>query len=212
MQAATTGNRYARAMEPNTITTGMRSPVYGASEGEKGKGLAMAETAPLLEQVVGAGSSTDGVCPSFFSLSKIFAAGGWIPFRRSGVLKLPATSGGSLFPHSRDSVILCLIDADFPCPHIASFAGAIGEKNGRYGMVGPDGVYGALPQAIAHRGFKAEYPENTMEAFRAAMAVGAHAIETDLHLSRDKVVMLSHVGVSSLALPLSGRSHGAQSW
>ena len=32
-----------------------------------------------------------------------------------------------------------------------------------------------------------------MEAFKAAVVVGSHAIETDLHLSRDKVVVLSHV-------------------
>ena len=50
------------------------------------------------------------------------------------------------------------------------------------------------PQCIAHRGYKAKQPENTMAAFRAAAAVGAHAIETDLHLSRDGVVVLSHVG------------------
>ncbi|KAJ9156681.1 PLC-like phosphodiesterase [Pleurostoma richardsiae] len=51
---------------------------------------------------------------------------------------------------------------------------------------------GRLPQCIAHRGYKAEYPENTMGAFRGAVAVGAHAIETDLHLSRDGVVVISH--------------------
>ena len=50
----------------------------------------------------------------------------------------------------------------------------------------------ALPQTIAHRGYTSEYPENTMEAFRAAVAVGAHALETDVHLSRDGVVVLSH--------------------
>ncbi|KAM7185395.1 glycerophosphoryl diester phosphodiesterase [Naviculisporaceae sp. PSN 640] len=49
-----------------------------------------------------------------------------------------------------------------------------------------------LPDAIAHRGYKAAYPENTMAAFEAAVQVGAHAIETDLHLSKDGVVMLSH--------------------
>lgn len=49
------------------------------------------------------------------------------------------------------------------------------------------------PQCIAHRGYKAKHPENTMAAFRAAAAAGAHAIETDLHLSRDGVVVLSHV-------------------
>jgi len=50
-----------------------------------------------------------------------------------------------------------------------------------------------MPQAIAHRGHKAAFPENSMGAFRAAVEVGAHAIETDLHLSRDGVVVLSHV-------------------
>ncbi|KAH6652389.1 PLC-like phosphodiesterase [Truncatella angustata] len=49
-----------------------------------------------------------------------------------------------------------------------------------------------LPQAIAHRGYKARFPENTLAAFRGAVEVGAHAIETDLHLSRDGVVVLSH--------------------
>jgi phosphatidylglycerol phospholipase C len=50
-----------------------------------------------------------------------------------------------------------------------------------------------LPQTIAHRGYKAAYPENTLRAFSAAVEIGAHAVETDIHLSRDKVVILSHV-------------------
>ncbi|KAH7011810.1 PLC-like phosphodiesterase [Ilyonectria destructans] len=49
-----------------------------------------------------------------------------------------------------------------------------------------------LPQAIAHRGAKVSWPENTMAAFRGAVAVGAHALETDVHLSADGVVVLSH--------------------
>ena len=32
-----------------------------------------------------------------------------------------------------------------------------------------------------------------MAAFRGAVTAGAHAIETDLHLSHDGVVVLSHV-------------------
>ncbi|CAF3568722.1 unnamed protein product [Fusarium graminearum] len=44
-----------------------------------------------------------------------------------------------------------------------------------------------LPQAIAHRGAKVDWPENTMAAFRGAVADGAHAIETDVHLSSDGV-------------------------
>ncbi|KAH7356898.1 putative glycerophosphoryl diester phosphodiesterase [Rhexocercosporidium sp. MPI-PUGE-AT-0058] len=51
---------------------------------------------------------------------------------------------------------------------------------------------GKRPQAIAHRGYKAEYPENSMGAFKGAVEVGAHAIETDVHLSQDGVVVLSH--------------------
>ncbi|PTB78244.1 PLC-like phosphodiesterase [Trichoderma longibrachiatum ATCC 18648] len=50
----------------------------------------------------------------------------------------------------------------------------------------------SLPQAIAHRGFKALLPENSMAAFRKAVEVGAHALETDVHLSKDGVVVLSH--------------------
>ena len=58
-----------------------------------------------------------------------------------------------------------------------------------------------VPQTIAHRGFKAKYPENTMAAFKSAVEVGAHALETDIHLSKDGEVVLSHV--SNCATPPS---------
>ena len=38
---------------------------------------------------------------------------------------------------------------------------------------------------IAHRGASGHAPENTMAAFRKAVAMGATFIETDLQLSRD---------------------------
>jgi hypothetical protein len=50
-----------------------------------------------------------------------------------------------------------------------------------------------LPQTIAHRGYNKCYPENTLRAFRGAVEAGSHAIETDLHLSKDGVVVISHV-------------------
>ena len=50
-----------------------------------------------------------------------------------------------------------------------------------------------MPQIIAHRGDKAREPENSMRAFRSAVAAGAHALETDTHVTRDGVVVLSHV-------------------
>jgi glycerophosphoryl diester phosphodiesterase len=45
---------------------------------------------------------------------------------------------------------------------------------------------------IAHRGYSEKYPENTMEAFEAAIAAGAHMIELDVHLSSDKRVVVIH--------------------
>lgn len=48
------------------------------------------------------------------------------------------------------------------------------------------------PQCIAHRGYKAVNPENSILAFRSAIEVGAQAIETDIHLTKDETVVLSH--------------------
>jgi len=45
---------------------------------------------------------------------------------------------------------------------------------------------------IAHRGFSADYPENTLLAFEKALQAGADGIETDLQLSRDGEVILFH--------------------
>ena len=38
---------------------------------------------------------------------------------------------------------------------------------------------------IAHRGYSAKAPENTMAAFELALAAGADGIELDVHLTRD---------------------------
>ena len=45
---------------------------------------------------------------------------------------------------------------------------------------------------MAHRGVMATHPENTMSAFRQAVTLGAHGIETDVHLSKDGVPVLIH--------------------
>lgn len=49
-----------------------------------------------------------------------------------------------------------------------------------------------LPWVIAHRGASAVAPENTMAAFRQAVAMGVDCIETDLHLSRDGRLIIIH--------------------
>jgi len=45
---------------------------------------------------------------------------------------------------------------------------------------------------IAHRGWSGCYPENTMLAFRKAAEIKADGIELDVHLSKDKEVMIIH--------------------
>ena len=45
---------------------------------------------------------------------------------------------------------------------------------------------------IAHRGGAGLRPENTIAAFRHGLSVGAHALEGDLHATRDGVVVFSH--------------------
>ncbi|KAF3058674.1 Phosphatidylglycerol phospholipase C [Daldinia childiae] len=61
------------------------------------------------------------------------------------------------------------------------------------------------PQAIAHRGYKALFPENTMLAFRAAVEAGAHAIETDLHLSKDGLLKQTAYGARAPAAYAAAR-------
>lgn len=48
------------------------------------------------------------------------------------------------------------------------------------------------PQIIAHRGSSGNAPENTLSAFRLALEAGAKGIEIDVHLSKDKKVVVIH--------------------
>lgn len=48
------------------------------------------------------------------------------------------------------------------------------------------------PLVIGHRGAPDSAPENTLAAFRAALAAGVDGIETDLHASADGVPVLIH--------------------
>ena len=44
----------------------------------------------------------------------------------------------------------------------------------------------------AHRGANVELPENTIEAFRLALDVGADALETDVHATKDDEIVVHH--------------------
>ena len=56
-----------------------------------------------------------------------------------------------------------------------------------YWKQSPKNIYVA-----AHRGLSSDYPENTMAAFRAAIAVGVDQIETDIRVSKDGELVLIH--------------------
>ena len=47
-------------------------------------------------------------------------------------------------------------------------------------------------EVAAHRGNVAEYPENTMPAYKSAYEIGADMIELDLHMSKDGEIVLIH--------------------
>lgn len=44
----------------------------------------------------------------------------------------------------------------------------------------------------AHRGASAYYPENTLSAFYAGVNMGANGIETDIHITKDDILVLFH--------------------
>lgn len=48
---------------------------------------------------------------------------------------------------------------------------------------------------FAHRGASAHAPENTLDAFRLALKLGATGLETDCWVTRDRQVVLDHDGV-----------------
>ncbi len=60
------------------------------------------------------------------------------------------------------------------------------------------------PMVIAHRGFRARFPENTLAAFRAAAGV-AHMIELDVTFSRDRQLVVIHDDT----LERTSNGHGA---
>lgn len=49
-----------------------------------------------------------------------------------------------------------------------------------------------LPRVVAHRGDSANFPENTLPAFISAAELGIDVIETDVHLTKDKHLVIWH--------------------
>jgi glycerophosphoryl diester phosphodiesterase len=55
-----------------------------------------------------------------------------------------------------------------------------------------DGTRAPGPRVAAHRGGALLWPENSLTAFRGALALGADLVELDVHLSRDGEVVVIH--------------------
>lgn len=49
-----------------------------------------------------------------------------------------------------------------------------------------------MPELVAHRGYAAKYPENTLPALRAALRAGVIWVECDVQLAGDRVPVLLH--------------------
>jgi glycerophosphoryl diester phosphodiesterase len=63
------------------------------------------------------------------------------------------------------------------------------KSSGTQGYFSP-----SLPRIFAHRGFAADHvaAENTIQAFKAALALGATHLETDIQVTKDGVPVLFH--------------------
>ena len=66
-------------------------------------------------------------------------------------------------------------------------------------------LHGSPPRVIAHRGFPLDVPENTLAAFQAALDAGADILETDIHLSKDGQVIISHDPDLSRLVGIAGK-------
>lgn len=62
----------------------------------------------------------------------------------------------------------------------------------------------AAHPVVGHRGNRAHAPENTLESFSQALALGVDAIECDLHLTRDGVPIVMHDPVVDRTTDLRG--------
>lgn len=60
-------------------------------------------------------------------------------------------------------------------------------------------------EVAAHRGNVAEYPENTMLAYRSSYEIGADMIELDLHMTKDGEIVLIHDGDLARTADVSGK-------
>ncbi len=67
------------------------------------------------------------------------------------------------------------------------------KTDANYPKVHPKFYNKKYPVAVmAHRGFRDVAPENTIASFRKALQIGADMVETDVHLTKDRQVIIMH--------------------
>jgi glycerophosphoryl diester phosphodiesterase len=73
---------------------------------------------------------------------------------------------------------------------LAAFAGVLAAVAFRKGATRT--LKSDWPVTFAHRGASCKAPENTLEAFRAAIEAGAAGLELDVHMTRDGRIVVVH--------------------
>ncbi|HEY3064241.1 MAG TPA: glycerophosphodiester phosphodiesterase family protein [Methylomirabilota bacterium] len=85
---------------------------------------------------------------------------------------------------------------------LSAEAATVAVAGGAGGVAGADA---AAVRVAAHRGGAGAWPENSLAAFRNALALGADFVETDVHLTRDGDVVVLH----DATLDRTTTGHGA---
>jgi glycerophosphoryl diester phosphodiesterase len=95
------------------------------------------------------------------------------------------------FPRVKSlALILALIAASYVSAAAADSDGSQGASKGNNGDHRT--LDGGAPLVIAHRGASGYFPEETIEAYRLAIAMGVDAIEPDLVVTKDGVLVARH--------------------
>ncbi len=89
---------------------------------------------------------------------------------------------GFLYDHRKRIIGIAVIVA-----LTVNFVYSFGEKKGVINLGFKEEV-----QITAHRGYSAEYPENTMPAFQGAVQIGADCIELDVQQTKDGEIIVMH--------------------
>ena len=64
-------------------------------------------------------------------------------------------------------------------------------------LAGPAKSLYERPVLIGHRGYSANFPQNTMESFRGAVEIGVDMIELDVQMTQDGEIVIEHDGTLS---------------